>query len=92
VGKTYLATEFAKISNRPHKVFQMTEYTDENCYLDFFGFEGNHKSPMPGVFTGFVRDNPDAVLIFDEIEKVHGRWISKCRKWRKRRVRIKRWI
>ena len=71
VGKTYLATEFAKISKRPYKVFPMTEYTSENDVRTLCGFGKNYQSPMAGALTGFVHKNPDAVLIFDEIEKAN---------------------
>jgi ATP-dependent Clp protease ATP-binding subunit ClpA len=35
------------------------------------GWEEGYKGAQPGVLTGFVEKNPNAVLLFDEIEKAH---------------------
>ena len=66
VGKTYLAKEFGKLSGRPVLVVDMSEYSDNLANLKFNGDHG-----QPAVVTGFVRKHPDAILIFDEIEKAH---------------------
>ena len=66
VGKTFLAKEFGKLSGRPVLVVDMSEYSDNLANLKFNGDHGEN-----AVVTGFVRKNPNAILIFDEIEKAH---------------------
>ena len=66
VGKTFLAKEFAALSGRPVLVVDMSEYSDNLANLKFNGDHGEN-----AVVTGFVRRNPNAILIFDEIEKAH---------------------
>ena len=71
VGKTYLASTAAELSNRPYKVFYMNEYADEQSYNGLIGFEKTWKDSKQGLLTGFVKDHPNAILVFDEIEKAH---------------------
>ncbi|MCR5012751.1 MAG: AAA family ATPase [Lachnospiraceae bacterium] len=71
VGKTFLSKVAADALNRPFKVFQMNEYANAQSFENLIGFAKTYKSSMPGTLTSFVRNNPDAVLLFDEIEKAH---------------------
>ena len=71
VGKTFLAELGASHLNRPFKRFDMSAYSDHQQQTALVGFEESYKGAQPGVLTGFVEKNPNAVLLFDEIEKAH---------------------
>ncbi len=60
VGKTYLATQFAELSGRPVLTLDMSEFSDNLGNLS-----------MSAAVTDFVTQHPNAILIFDEIEKAH---------------------
>ena len=75
VGKTYLASILADELKRPFKIFAMTEYADHQSWNGLVGFDKTWKDSAPGVLTTFVSKNPDAILIFDEIEKAHANTI-----------------
>jgi cell division protease FtsH len=71
VGKTFLAELGASHLNRPFKRFDMSAYSDHQQHSALVGWEESYKGAQPGVLTGFVEKNPNAVLLFDEIEKSH---------------------
>ncbi|MBM3878806.1 MAG: AAA family ATPase [Verrucomicrobia bacterium] len=71
VGKTFLAELGAAHLNRPFKRFDMSAYSDHQMHNALVGFEEAYRGAQPGVLTGFVEQNPNAVLLFDEIEKAH---------------------
>lgn len=71
VGKTYTSELAASFLARPFKRFDMTGYTDHQQHSDLIGFAPSFKDAQEGALTGFVRKNPKAVLLFDEIEKAH---------------------
>ena len=71
VGKTFLAEVAAELSHRPYKVFYMNEYADDESYNGLVGFEKTWKNSKKGDLTSFVEENPNAILVFDEIEKAH---------------------
>ena len=71
VGKTFLASTAGKIMNRPVRFFQMNEYAGENSYNGLIGFEPTWKNAKPGDLTEYVEEHPNAIMIFDEIEKAH---------------------
>lgn len=71
VGKTMLALEAAKLLDRPFRKFDMAEYVDPNAEQLFRGVPNTYQGPKEGEVTGFVKRHPNAVLIFDEIEKAH---------------------
>jgi ATP-dependent metalloprotease FtsH len=71
VGKTYLAELCTSHLSRPFKRFDMTAYTDHQAHNQLIGFSQVYKGAQPGVLTDFVERNPNAVLLFDEIEKAH---------------------
>ena len=75
VGKTFLASTLADELERPHKIFAMTEYATHESFNGLVGFEKTWRSSVPGVLTSYVAENPDAVLVFDEIEKAHANTI-----------------
>ena len=66
VGKTFLAETCAELLGRKTLVVDMSEYSDNLANNKFNGEHG-----QPAVVTGFVRNNPDGIIIFDEVEKAH---------------------
>ena len=71
VGKTFLAQSVADILGRPFKAFDMTSYSIEKSDLGLIGVEPGFKNAGEGTLVSFVEDNPDAIILFDEIEKAH---------------------
>ncbi|MGD9368152.1 MAG: AAA family ATPase [Desulfobacteraceae bacterium] len=71
VGKTFLSELAAGHLQRPFKRFDMTGYTDHHAMNTLVGFAPSYKGSQPGMLTAFVDQNPDAILLFDEIEKAH---------------------
>jgi len=71
VGKTFMAERAAAYLDRPYRRFDMTGFTDHQQHMQLVGFEPSYKGAQPGSLTGFVESNPDAFLLFDEIEKAH---------------------
>jgi len=71
VGKTYLAETVAEVLKLPFARFDMSEYSDKDAVMEFAGSDGVYKGSKEGNVTGFVKNNPECVLIFDEIEKAH---------------------
>ena len=71
VGKTYMAELSASFMGRPFKRFDMTGYSDHQALNQLIGFAPSYKDAHAGLLTGFVEKNPNAVLLFDEIEKSH---------------------
>ncbi len=66
VGKTYLATLCGELIGRKTLVVDMSEYSDNLANNKFNGEHG-----QPAVVTQFARENPDGIIVFDEIEKAH---------------------
>lgn len=71
VGKTYLAEQAAKLSGYPFRRFDMSSYSQKEATSELTGDAPVWKNAKPGVLTEFVRENPDCILLFDEIEKAH---------------------
>lgn len=71
VGKTYMAELIARNLNVPYKRFDMSGYSYEGSVIGIVGLDGQYKDSKPGEFTGFVKSNPECVILFDEIEKAH---------------------
>lgn len=71
VGKTFLAEKSAQALGLPYKRFDMSEYSDKEANLEFCGSDKVYKNGKPGNVTEFVAENPECVLLFDEIEKAH---------------------
>lgn len=74
VGKTMLAENAARLLDRPFKRFDMSEYAgggnDGTADVNgLIGFEKTWKGAQPGVLTTYVDGHPNAILLFDEIEK-----------------------
>ena len=71
VGKTLLAESAAEVLGIPFKRFDMSEYADKEAPLEFCGSDKVYKNGKPGNVTSFVAENPNCILLFDEIEKAH---------------------
>ncbi|MBQ7645855.1 MAG: AAA family ATPase [Clostridia bacterium] len=71
VGKTHLAECAADILGIKHKLFNMSEFTHKEANDDLIGVQDYYKSSREGILVKFVRENPNCILIFDEIEKAH---------------------
>jgi ATP-dependent Clp protease ATP-binding subunit ClpA len=71
VGKTYLAELGASSMNRPYKRFDMSTYAHAHETATLTGTPRVYQGAQPGTLTDFVQRNPNAVLLFDEIEKAH---------------------
>ncbi len=71
VGKTYLAKNAAKLLDRPCKLLQMNQYAQHESFINLIGSDQVYRKGHTGELTQFVLDNPNAVIIVDEIEKAH---------------------
>ncbi|GAN88839.1 ATP-dependent Clp protease ATP-binding subunit ClpA [Gluconobacter thailandicus F149-1 = NBRC 100600] len=71
-GKTYLAKQIAKQMERPLLHFDMTQMSSPHAATQLFGSpKGYVGSDTFGKLTGGLKDQPDAVVLLDEIEKAH---------------------
>lgn len=71
VGKTFLAEEAAKQLKKAVLRLNMSEYADHQAHLDLIGTSKKFSGSDNGNLTLFVRQHPDGIIIFDEIEKAH---------------------
>lgn len=71
VGKTLLAGTAADNLGIAYKMFNMSGYADEKSYIDLVGVSKSFKSAHEGDLVKFARENPNGLIIFDEIEKAH---------------------
>ena len=71
VGKTFLAEQAAEALEIPFKRFDMSSFADHQSYMGLVGFEKSYQGAKAGTLTGFVKENPHSILLFDEIEKAH---------------------
>ena len=71
VGKTYLAEQGASFLGRPFRRFDMSAFSGHQQNESLVGMAKSYHGAHPGTLTEFVEKNPDAVLLFDEIEKSH---------------------
>lgn len=71
VGKTYLAELGASLLKRPFKRFDMSAYSGHQQNEALVGMAKSFHGAHPGILTEFVEKNPNAVFLFDEIEKAH---------------------
>ena len=75
VGKTFLAEQGAAMLKRPFKRFDMNAYSHPIQADELVGTPKMYNNARPGALTDFVLQNPESVLLFDEIEKAHLRTI-----------------
>ncbi len=72
VGKTFLAMTAGELLGRPFKSFNMGNYSDEQAHKMLTGYAKTFVNPFPGQLTDQVKNNPDSILLFDEIEKANA--------------------
>jgi len=58
------------------KIFDMTQYVDEESGFGLFGSEAVYKDSKEGKLTKYVKEHPKSVIVFDEIEKTHPSVLS----------------
>lgn len=69
-GKTETVNQIAEYLNIPIKKFSMTEFSEENDVKKLIGAPAGYVGYEDGgQLTNFVKDNPNAIILFDEIEK-----------------------
>jgi ATP-dependent Clp protease ATP-binding subunit ClpA len=71
VGKTYLAELASTSLDRPFKRFDMSAFSHSHEVAGLIGTPKMYQGAEPGGLTDFVQRNPNALLLFDEIEKAH---------------------
>ena len=71
VGKTFLSEQAAEALKLPFKRFDMSEYADKEANIEFCGSDKVYKNGKAGNVTQFVAENPQCILLFDEVEKAH---------------------
>jgi len=76
VGKTFLAEKAAESLELPFKRFDMSSFSDPQQHSTLVGFSPSYHAAKAGTLTGFVKQNPRCVLLFDEIEKAHTNTIN----------------
>lgn len=81
VGKTLLAESFAQalqsLEQDPihFRRFDMSTYAGHQAHEQLFGVAAFYRDASAGTLTGFVKEHPRSVLLFDEIEKAHDNTI-----------------
>lgn len=76
VGKTFLAEKAAESLGLPFKRFDMSSFSDHQQHSSLVGFAPSYHAAKAGTLTGFVKQHPRCVLLFDEIEKAHTNTIN----------------
>ena len=80
VGKTYTAKVIAeKFYNKPNSFLQidMAEYIEKNSVSKLLGTSAGYIGyEEGGLLSEFVRNNPNSVILFDEVEKAHPEVIN----------------
>ncbi|GAN54576.1 chaperone clpB [Tanticharoenia sakaeratensis NBRC 103193] len=77
-GKTYLAKQIARQTERPLLHFDMTQMSSPVSATQMFGMsKGFVGSETYGKLTGGLKEKPDAVVLLDEIEKAHPDTLKK---------------
>lgn len=72
VGKTFLAESGARALGRSFQRFDMSSYSDHQVSVHLLsGIQRSYQGAHEGMLTGFVEKHPNAILLFDEIEKAH---------------------
>ena len=70
-GKTLLARHMAGILGRPFKRFDLNAYSGPYEHEALIGSPKIFSKAAEGQLTGFVLKHPDAVLLFDEVDRAH---------------------
>ena len=72
VGKTFLAEEAAAELKLPFLRLDMSEYSGTDGVVQFCGLDNSYKDSHTGFVTSFVKEHPQCVILFDEVEKAHS--------------------
>jgi ATP-dependent Clp protease ATP-binding subunit ClpA len=72
-GKGEFAGLIAEVMSRSGAKFNMGEYNSDQTLWTLLGSPKGYADPEEGLLTRAVRNDPRAVLFFDEIEKGHPR-------------------
>jgi ATP-dependent Clp protease ATP-binding subunit ClpA len=72
-GKGELASVIGEVMGRNVAKFNMSEYNNDHTLWTLLGSPKGHVNPEEGLLTSAVRNNPKAILFFDEVEKGHPR-------------------
>lgn len=71
VGKTLLAETAAEYLKKPHMTFNMSEFASQQSYQELIGTSKIYSNSKEGALVKFVDENPECILVFDEIEKAN---------------------
>ena len=72
-GKGELASVIGEVTRRNVAKFNMSEFNNDNTLWTLLGSPKGHVNPEEGLLTRTVRNDPNTILFFDEIEKGHPR-------------------
>lgn len=72
-GKGELASVIGEVMGRNVAKFNMSEYNNDNTLWTLLGSPKGHVNTEEGLLTRTVRNDPNTILFFDEIEKGHPR-------------------
>ncbi len=75
-GKTLLAKSLASQLQRPFKRFDLNCFSTPSEHEALIGSPKIFAKAAEGELTGFVRQHPYAILLFDEVEKAHSNTIK----------------
>ena len=75
-GKTLLAKHMARLLCRPFKRFDLNAYSGPYEHEALIGSPKIFSKAAEGELTGFVLKHPDAVVLFDEVDRAHPNTIK----------------
>ena len=72
-GKGFAADSLARVDHpgRPLYRVAMGTYQSDNEAAGLIGLRSIYKTARPGELTSFVRENPEALLIFEDFDRAH---------------------
>lgn len=70
-GKTLLGNQLAEVHGRSGLMLNMASFQSRNEGFGLTGLRRGYDGAGPGRLTSFVRNHPDAVVIFDNVEQAH---------------------
>lgn len=78
IGKTKLATTYGELISRQKVIkFDMSEYSDATAINKFLGSSPGYIGYDDNKYAlNIIKDNPNALIIFDEIDKAHPKIIN----------------
>jgi cell division protease FtsH len=72
-GKSFAAHRLALQGDRERPILRiaMGTYQSDNEAAALIGLRAIYNSARPGLLTAFVRENPDALIIFEDFDRAH---------------------